>query len=186
MKIPFQKNLKEHAYKQLYETYYAPFCLYAKRYIKSKEIREDLVSDVFVSLWSKIDAFDIQSDTALAYIKTSVKNSCLNYLKHQEYEWNYAEAHQQKPPIYESEPDSMYTLEEMYKMLHDTLDQLPENYRTVFTKSFFEGATQAEIAKELNLSEKSISRYKQRTIELLQKELKDYLPLLIIHHFFVS
>lgn len=186
MKISFSGNHKEHAYKQLYETYYAPFCLYAKRYIKSKEIREDIVSDVFVMLWNKIDSFDMESESTLGYIKMCVKNSCLNYLKHQEYEWNYANAYQQKPPIYESQPDSIYTLEEMYKMLYETLDRLPDNYRTVFIRSFFEGATQTEIAKELELSEKSISRYKQKTIEMLQKELKDYLPLIILHHFFVN
>ena len=30
MKISFPDRLKERAFKQLYEDYYAPFCLYAK------------------------------------------------------------------------------------------------------------------------------------------------------------
>ncbi len=68
-----------------------------------------------------------------------VKNNCLNYLKHQEYEWNYAELVRKKTPIYENEPDSVYTLNELYHMLYETLDKLPENYRTVFIESFFNG-----------------------------------------------
>ena len=91
MKISFPRHDKEQAFKQLYEEYYAPFCLYAKRFIEDKEAREDIVSDVFASLWDKIDSFELDSDTTLGYIKMCVKNSCLNYLKHQEYEWNYAE-----------------------------------------------------------------------------------------------
>lgn len=108
-----------------------------------------------------------------------VKNNCLNYLKHQEYEWNYAELVHKKTPIYENEPDSVYTLNELYHMLYETLDKLPENYRTVFIESFFNGKTHAEIAEELNLSVKSINRYKQKTMELLQNELKEYMPLLV-------
>lgn len=182
MKLPFSKHNKEHAFKQLYEEYYAPFCLYAKRFIDDKDIREDIVSDVFASLWDKMDSesFDLQSNTALGYVKMCVKNSCLNFLKHQEYEWNYAEIILKKAPIYETEPDSVYTLDELYRMLYETLEKLPENYRTVFMKSFYEGKTHVEIAEEMNLSVKSINRYKQKTMELLRNELKDYLPLLLL------
>lgn len=182
MKISFSKQAKELTFKQLYEEYYAPFCLYAKRFVDDKDIRQDIVSDVFTSLWDKLDtnSFDLQSDTALGYIKMCVKNSCLNFLKHQEYEWSYAENIQKKAPIYESEPDSVYTLDELYRMLYETLTKLPENYRNVFMKSFFEGKTHVEIAEEMNLSVKSINRYKQKTMELLREELKDYLPLLLL------
>ena len=55
MKISFSKQTKERAFKQLYEEYYAPFCLYAKRFVDDKETREDIVSDVFTSLWDKLD-----------------------------------------------------------------------------------------------------------------------------------
>ena len=159
MKISFSKQTKERAFKQLYEEYYAPFCLYAKRFVDDKETREDIVSDVFTSLWDKLDtdSFDLQSNTALAYIKMCVKNSCLNFLKHQEYEWSYAENIQKKAPVYETEPDSIYTLDELYRMLYET-----------------------EIAEEMNLSVKSINRYKQKTMELLRNELKEYMPLLLL------
>ena len=182
MKISFSTQTKDRTFKQLYEEYYAPFCLYAKRFIDELDTRQEIVSDVFASLWDKMDtdSFDLQSDTALGYIKMCVKNSCLNFLKHQEYEWSYVENIQKKTPVYETEPDSVYTLDELYRMLYETLDKLPENYRTVFMKSFFEGKTHVEIAEEMNLSVKSINRYKQKTMELLRNELKDYLPLLLL------
>lgn len=179
MKISILENRKEQAFKQLYEEYYAPFCLYAKRFIDDKDTREDIVSDVFTTLWDKLDTFELTSDTALGYIKMCVRNNCLNFLKHQQYEWSYAENIQQKAPLYESEPDSVYSLDELYRMLYETLNKLPENYRTVFTKSFFEGKTHIEIAEEMNLSVKSINRYKAKTMELLRNELKDYLPLIL-------
>lgn len=180
MKTPSRNDSKELAFRRLYEEYYAPFCLYAKRFIDDKDAREDLVSDVFTSLWDRMDTFDLNSDTAIGYIKMCVRNTCLNFLKHQEYEWNYAENIQKKTPVYETEPDSVYTLNELYRMLHEALEKLPENYRIVFMKSFFEGKTHTEIAEEMSLSIKSINRYKQKTMELLRNELKDFLPLIFI------
>lgn len=171
-------NSRETAFKQLFETYYAPFCLYARRYIADKDTCEDIVSEVFVNLWSKEEDFNPQSSTALGYIKMCVKNSCLNYLKHQEHEWVYEEFVKQKAPVYETEADSVYTLDEMYKMLQMTLQQLPDHYRKVFIESCFHGKTQAEIAEELNVSVKTVNRYKQKVLDMLRQELKDYLPLL--------
>ena len=43
-----------------------------------------------------------------------------------------------------------------------------------------EGKKQEEIAKELDISVKSVNRYKQKTLEILRNELKDYLPLLLL------
>ena len=174
------KKKKEQQFQLLYETYYAPFCLYAKRFIEDKEVRIDIVSDVFVSLWDKVDEFDLDSKTIVGYLKMCVKNNCLNLLKHQGYEWEYAEQMQNKSPIYETETDSIYTLNELYQMLNDTLDKLPKEYKKVFYESFFQHKTQAEIAAELNISVKSVNRYKQRTLEILRKELKDYFPLILV------
>lgn len=65
-------------------------------------------------------------------------------------------------------------------MLHETLEKLSESHRAVFTKTFVEGKKQEEIAKELDISVKSVNRYKQKTLEILRSELKDYLPLLLL------
>ena len=168
MRIRLRESNNEKEFRKLYEEYYAPFCLYAKRFINDMTVCEDLVSDVFVSLWDKRDSIELKKETATAY------------LKHMEYEWNYNEFCQKQSPIYATETDSVYTLNELYDMLYKTLQRLPENYRIVFIKSFFEGKTHAEIAQDMNLSVKSINRYKQKTMELLREELKEYLPVLLL------
>jgi RNA polymerase sigma-70 factor (ECF subfamily) len=164
---------KEQSFKLFYEKYYASFCLYAKRFIDNKETREDIVSGVFALLWEMMDNFDLNSNTALGYVKMCIRNNCLNYLKHQGICRNYEEKIQQKTPIYETEPDGVYTLDELYQMLDDILNELPEKYQTVLIESFFEGKTHAEIAEKMNVSVKSINRYKQKAIEILRNEMKD-------------
>lgn len=178
MGISFLDDNKEVIFKKLFEEYYAPFCLYAKRFIGESEIREDLVSDVFATLWNKFSAEELKSDTILAYIKMCVKNSCLNFLKHQEYVHEYEEKAAFSSYIVEN--DDVCTLDELYRLLLESLKKLPPEYRKVFVESFFKGKSQAEIAEELQISIKSVNRYKQRTIDFLRKEFKDFFPVFFL------
>ncbi|MGN1232427.1 MAG: RNA polymerase sigma-70 factor [Candidatus Cryptobacteroides sp.] len=170
---------REDRFKALYMKYYASFCLFARRFIDNAEICEDLVSDVFVNLWSRMDYIDTDSPTTVGFIKMCVHNACLNYLKHNRYEKEYSQSLKDLDLIYEDYPESVPSLEQLYAMLLETLEKLPESHRQVFVKTYFEGRKQEEIADEMNISVKSVGRYKQRTIEFLREELKDCLPLLI-------
>ena len=127
MRISLHESNDEKEFRKLYEEYYAPFCIYAKRFINDMAICEDIVSDVFASLWDKRNSIELKKDTATAYLKICVRNSCLNYLKHLEYEWNYNELCQKQPPVYATESDSVYTLNELYDMLFKALERLPQN-----------------------------------------------------------
>src|SRR5574344_2168220 len=160
----------KNSYENLFEQYYGPFCLYAHRFIDDEDVCKDIVSDVFAMLWDKKDDFALRSDTVLAYIKMCVHNSCLNYLKHIDYERDYEEAFLKSTPAYSEKSDSVYSLDEMYRMLYETLQKLPDAYREVFTKSFFEGKSRTQISEELDISIKSVNRYKQKAIELLKRE----------------
>ncbi len=180
MMLSLTEGKKEERFRRLFEEYYAPFCLYAKQFVEDRAMREDIVSEVFTVVWEKLDEDSLNMDTALGYIKMSVRNRCLNLLKHQEYEWSYAEWQQHKAPIYASSPDSLYTAEELYGLLSDTLQKLPEHYRSVFLKSFIESKTHAEIADEMHLSVKSVNRYKQRVMAILKENFKDYMPFLLL------
>lgn len=171
---------KEKIFRALYQQYYAPFCLFARHFIDSAAICEDIVSDVFVNMWSRIDSIDLLSDTTPAYIKMCVRNSCLNHIKHKNYTQEYEQESRFAECIYEENPDKVYSLDELYKMLYETLEKLPEDYRQVFIKTFVEGKKREEIAREMNISVKSVGRYKQKTIDLLRSELKDYLPVILM------
>lgn len=180
MKRAKPDSSKEAVFQRLYENYYAPFCLYAKRFIDAPHLREDIVSDVFATLWYKWDEIGLKPETTLAFLKMCVKNSCLNYIKHTRYEIDYVEIYKKKSPLYEQSPDTIYNLEELYELLYKSLEKLPESYKTVFIKHFFEEKTQVEIAEEMHLSVKSVNRYKQKMLVMLKQDLKDYLPVLLL------
>lgn len=173
------QDSKQRQFKALYEKYYAPFCVYAKRFLQDKDVREDIVSDVFAKLWLT-DDFILHEETALSFLKTCVRNSCLNYLKHQSYTEDYVEHFEERIPLYAESPESIYTLDEMYKLLHEAIEKLPEKQRIVFIETYLNEKKQQEVADELNISVKTVSRYQTQIIERLRGELKEYLPSLAL------
>ena len=66
------------------------------------------------------------------------------------------------------------------------VEKLPDKQRTVFIESFLHEKKQQEVANELNVSVKTVSRYQLQIIEKLREELKDYLPSLALFSILIS
>lgn len=165
----------EKAFKKLFNIYYPTLFLYCKRFIENREIREDIVQDTFITLWSKKNEISFD-ESAVFYLKACVRNGCINYLKHQSCEQKYIDKILERKSFYDQGEDSLYTVKELQGMLKQSLDKLPEKCKRAYLLSYMEGKTNAEIAEILGMSTKTVERYKNKSMDHLKKELKDYLP----------
>lgn len=68
-------------FEQIYKQYYPKMFAFAKNYIPANEDAENIVQDVFLSLWERKQEIVI-SYTLVTYLFTLVKNRCLNFLRH--------------------------------------------------------------------------------------------------------
>ncbi|MDR1225262.1 MAG: RNA polymerase sigma-70 factor, partial [Tannerella sp.] len=68
------------AFKEMFEFYYAALCVYARRYVKSDDISEDIVQDVFCAVWRNRCRMDYNIP-AKNYLTAAVRNHCINYLR---------------------------------------------------------------------------------------------------------
>lgn len=146
-------------------------------FISDRETREDIVQEVFSSIWENRKRIVIRT-SARNYLITATKNHSLNYLQrnHEEYVDQFS---QEQIPIYAESGEELYTWEELQTLLREALAKLPENYRYVFEKNRFENKSYGEIAEDMQISIRTVERYKNKAIEILKTELKDYLPLFI-------
>ena len=69
-------------------------------------------------------------------------------------------------------------MNELYDMLQAKLDELPMEYRIAFEMSRLENRNLEEIAFVLNVSTRTVERYRDKSLQILKKELKDFLPLI--------
>lgn len=166
----------EVAFRYLFEHYYAPLCLFAKRFIDDRETREDIVQEVFFRLWDKRKQITVMS-SAQNYLLTSVRNLCLNYLRRQETQQSFEKSLFDQPE--DEEGDRLIQLRELEELLAQTLALMPPEYRLAFELNRMEGKSLDEVAQQMGVSTRTVERYRDKALALLHTELKDYLPLFL-------
>ncbi len=167
----------EEAYRTLFFDFFPSLCVFARRYIEQRETCEDIVQDTFYKIWKNRKYIDINT-SGRNFLITSVKNSCIDYLRRMETEQSWQQKEKLKRTSYSF--DDLYSTVELEEMLNKALSRLPANIREVFEKNRFEGKTYAEIAAEQNISVKTVESYMTKALKQLRIELKDYLPLILL------
>jgi RNA polymerase sigma-70 factor (ECF subfamily) len=165
----------ESAYKELFITYYSPLCEYATRYIPDEDA-EELVQDLMLHIWESRDTLIIESSIK-NYLFTAVRHQCLNAIKKKLYHKRVHHILYEKLKEQFEDPD-YYMINELSDMVEKAIRELPDNYRIVFELSRFNECPNAQIAKQLGLSIKTIEYRISQSLKILRIKLKDYLPLL--------
>ncbi len=146
----------EKAFHQLWDIYYPKLFRVALYFIKSKELSEEVVSDIFFILWQKRNMLP-KIDDLDKYLYVAVKNQALQYLKKQ--------ALQNKEPIdlYTVEffhdndnPELQFLNNEFQALVQKAIDSLPDKCKEVFRLHFSEKLKQREIGVLLDISEKTV------------------------------
>ena len=154
--------------------------LFGRRYIESEEVVEDVVQDVFTSLWENRHRINIET-SAKNYLITMTRNFCLNYLQRNRIEQNYIQGKMTNPfEIGSNDLEEVVLFSELKSLMIETLKTLPFEYQQVFIMSRFENKNYREIAEALGISVKSVERYKMRTEMKLRENLQDYISIMII------
>jgi len=162
---------EERAFEKLFRNYYAPLCYYASKILQNDGAAEEIVQDFFVRLWEK--RADIEIETSLKnYFFRSVKNLCLNQIKHENVKIQHV-----KSVISEAESTEYsdhFQEVNLQKDIEKSIAALPEKRREIFRLSREEGLKYREIADKLNISIKTVEAQMGLAIKTLRDRLKKY------------
>lgn len=177
---------KPAAYHQLYDEYYKVLVLYAINFLSSQQAAEDIVQELFATMWEKKMKF-LSLPSFRTYLYNSVRNASLNYLKHQNIESLYLERMANTYREIGEEDDT--NEEEVYRLLFRAIDKLPTRCREVFLLHM-DGKKNEEIATTLEISVETVKTQKKRALQFIKEQMGTYyflLPLcdiLYSHKFF--
>lgn len=169
-KTPFIENLNKQqtsAYHQLYDEYYKVLVLYAINFLSSQQAAEDIVQELFATMWEKKMKF-LSLPSFRTYLYNSVRNASLNYLKHQNVESLYLEhlANTYREILEEEDTNE----EEVYRLLFRAIDKLPTRCREVFLLHI-DGKKNEEIATLLGISIETVKTQKKRAIQFIKEQM---------------
>ena len=160
-----------------FDKYYQGLCVYAYRMLKSNSEAEDLVQDFFVRILENRETISIESSVKSYFIR-SIHNRCLDNLAHQKVKINHeqfrlkmmSEEDLQEYPLLDSE---------LTQQIERAIQSLPDVIRETFMLSRFEGFSYQQIAKQENISVKTVEYRISKALAILRKDLGDYLLLLL-------
>ena len=177
---------EEVRFEDIYLSYFSKMKHFAKEYDILDEDADNIVQDVFVELWENKEMLNMHMNL-IAYLFTTIKNKCLNHLRHKLVVQETASKLQEEYTIslrmnldsLEAFDNNLFSDQDIEKIISRALDTLSEKCRTIFIMSKIEGKKQKEIAQELNISINTIETQMGIAYKKLRIELKDYFPILL-------
>ncbi len=167
--VVFHQDVSK-AFEYIYSHYYDLLCNKAYRIIFDRSSAEDVVQEVILELWKRKDSISKETPV-LAYLKRSVYNRSINYIKSKSYSFEGEESIQSLEEDRISAIDQMIAIETQVK-IEDVIGQLPEKCRYVFTLSRFEEKSYKEIASDLDISVKTVENQISKALKFLRKKIK--------------
>lgn len=156
----------------LFRKYYTNLCNHAIRFVHSREVAEDIVSEVFAAFWQS-RTFDVITSSYRAYLYKSVRNRSYNYLK-----WDLNRTTQMETltvpfTAHALNPCEALQYNELYQQVERIVQEMPAQCRKAYLLKRVEGKTLEEIAAELQITPKSVEALITRAIARLRGGLKD-------------
>jgi RNA polymerase sigma-70 factor (ECF subfamily) len=152
------------AFESLFRAFAPGLCAFLGRYVESRSVAEDLVQDLFLTLWQKRGEMEI-TGTVDSYLFGAARNRALNYLRHQRVADRF-----RTTVLERAEPVGFSEEGEILEMLEvqEAVETLPPRCRLIFTLHHHQGLTYADIATSLGLSVKTVDTQMGRALRALR------------------
>ncbi|RPD39320.1 RNA polymerase sigma-70 factor [Chitinophaga barathri] len=144
------------AYKEVYERYWQLLYVYAYRFLKDKSDAEDIVQEVFITLFTKKEILEVKSLSALLY--TSVRNRVLKKFDHLKVRADYLASVKNLQEPGENLTEAQQNFNDLSRIIESELQKLPESTREVFVLSRIEEKSHKEISESLNLTKDVVKK----------------------------
>lgn len=148
------------------------FCLkdemyrFAKRFVMSSDEAEDVVQDLMMKFWQKKEELATFGNLK-SYALKSVKNECLNRLKHHDVKMGFADFQMHRSELYQVETNNLK------EQIVGFINQLPEKQKAVIHLKDVEEYEVSEISEMLEMEENAVRvnlmRARQKVKDQIQK-----------------
>jgi RNA polymerase sigma-70 factor (ECF subfamily) len=163
-------------YDNIFKKYYKPLVIFASKYVDDINISEDIVQDVFISIWKKQDKL-LDKNYLSAYLYRCVYNSCLTYLNKNK----KIRIEEINDKIISDENVLNSILEtEVYSEIISLLDQLPPKCQRIYRLNL-QGLKTPEIAEDLDIAVDTVRSQIKRAKQILREKSKKYHSLLVLY-----
>lgn len=162
--------MNEARFKELFEEYWEELYAYVFKILGDKEISQDLIQEIYFSLWKNRKSITIQNPKAYLYqsLRFQIyKHFRDNHLKCMDIE-DFSDF------IENYGPEEIFRAQEINTALHQSLDKLPPKCRKVYELSRFEEFSNREIAESLKISKNTVKNHLSKATSIIRVYFNNY------------
>jgi RNA polymerase sigma-70 factor (family 1) len=149
-------NNDEPSYRRLFDIFFPPLKRFARYFLKSQELAEEIASDVLMTLWEQGDKL-MEIDNIRVWLFVITRNKCLNTLKHQQARPTLSlESVHVEISFPGKDPEQIFINSEMRKKMEKAVNGLPQRCKLIFKLVKEEGLSYKEVADILHISPKTV------------------------------
>ena len=162
----------ENTFKIVYQKYWQRLFLSAYNVLKDKEACEDIIQDIFVSLWQRRESLNINTSLP-AYLFTATRYQVFHHIKKST----------GRPELFKNlekrfltdAPDMTLYAKDMQEKINTAVNNLPEKCRNIYKLSREHQLSYKEIAYHLQISTKTVENQLSIALKKLRDALGDFM-----------
>lgn len=138
----------QQVYNYLYDNYSGALLSIIYNIVKDQELSNDVLQDVFVKIWRQIDTYDSNKGRLFTWMLNIARNTAIDTVRSKGFQ-NSQKNRELTESVYVSGGTSEIQTDQIG--LKKLVYQLKEDHRVLIDLSYFQGFTQDEISKMMNI-----------------------------------
>lgn len=146
--------------------------------LKDEAEAEDLLQEVFLQIWEKVDSYDQNLGNPLAWIVRITRNKSIDRLRSKSYKNRSAETDIERffdisSDSVSSDPEKTMTLNQEQSEVIGALRSLDQNQRDLIEFAYFRGYSQSELAEHFDIPLGTVKTRMRAAMMILRSKLKN-------------
>jgi len=177
-----QQN-EEEALTIIYKEYWQIMYMAAYNLVKDRSVCEDIVQEVFISLWQRREKLQIKTSLK-SYLYTSTVYKVYDHFSKNKKMLKDELFDNFENKIEASNPETKLMHEELIRHLDAIVDTLPDKCKEVYKLSRENMLSNKEIAEQLNISQRTVEGHISKALKILKESLGVAVSIEFIVYFF--
>ena len=146
--VQLLREKSQHVFSYLYDNYSGALLSIIRNIVSEEELANDVLQEVFVKIWKQIDSYDSSKGRLFTWMLNIARNASIDMIRSKSFQ-NSRQNRELTEDVYTAGGTSETKTDQigLRKLVHN----LKEEYRVLVELSYFQGFTQDEIAKMLNM-----------------------------------
>jgi RNA polymerase sigma-70 factor (ECF subfamily) len=170
------------AFEEIYNRYWRLLYSISYKRTQSSEVSEEIVQDIFTSLWEKRKA--IRVENLSAYLCMAARYKIINHFHREMSKRNYLASQPHLSQVVENCTEETVLLQDLDHAFQHEIEKLPAKRKMIFKLYRQQNLSMKQVASQLGISEKTVENQLNKAFKMLRVSLRHFLSLasLVIVH----